>query len=164
MRSTPKHALPLALLLAVPFALVPNAVMAQEAEAQEAEAQEADEIQACTAAVTPSQIPAGEAAVKVTVTFTEDFGAIDGLQAPEGSGLAIVSPEEVPMEELANSEEEAAAEAEEMVADEAAGANTFVVWLNSLEATAGTFDVTLIGENGTCTASVEVTGAVEPSN
>jgi len=147
MSFTPQHALRLAALLALPFALGPEAATAQEAEATE--------VQACTAVLSPALVPAGEAVVKVLATLTQDIGTIDGLKAPEGSGLAIVSPEDVPMEEMANSEGEATAEATEMVDAE----DTFIVWLNALEANAGEFDITLVGELGTCTATVEVTPA-----
>lgn len=154
MRFTPSHILPLALLAA----LVPGAAMAQEAEAA------VEEIQPCTAALTPALIPAGEAAVKVKATLTQDIGTIDGLQSPEGSGLLIVSPEDVPMEEMANTEDAAAAEMTDMAAEEAVEANTFVVWLNAFEATPGSFEITLMGENGTCAATVEVKGTEESAN
>ena len=154
MRFTPSHILPLALLVA----LVPGAAMAQEAEA------EVEEIQPCTAVLAPALIPAGEAAVKVKATLTEDIGNIDGLKSPEGSGLSIVSPADVPMEEMSNTEDAAATEVTEMAAEAAVEANTFDVWLNAFEATPGSFEITLLGENGSCTATVEVKGGEESAN
>ena len=68
------------------------------------------------------------------------------------------------MEEMANTEDAAAAEMTDMAAEEAVEANTFVVWLNAFEATPGSFEITLMGENGTCAATVEVKGTEESAN
>lgn len=134
-----------ALFLALPFAF------AGSAGAQEAEAQP-EEVQVCTATLTPAAVTIGEAPVRISAALSQEIGYID-FEAPEESGLTVVAPEDVPMEEMAaeeGTEEEAAPLADE--------ANTFVIWLDTQNAQAGSFDVVLTGENGTCTATLEIEG------
>ena len=146
MRGISARAIPAFLALTVAFA---GSVSAQEAEAQ-------PEAQVCTAELTPAHIAPSEAPIQITAVLSEDIG-FSGFEAPEESGLSVVAPEDVPAEAMA-----AEGETPQPITM-AAEANTFLVWLSSKDAQAGTYEVTLTGETGTCTATIEVEGA-ESSN
>lgn len=128
--------------LALPIAFAPNGVSAQDVEAP----------QMCTASVQPAAITAGEAAVHLVATLSEDIGSVTGIQSAE-SGIAVASPEELPRTEMSTD-----AEAPKAIAMTAEG-NTVGLWLNTLGAEAGTFQVVLEGESGMCHAEVTVTPA-----
>lgn len=124
-----------ALFLTLVVALVPSTVSAQ---AQ------------CEAQLTPAEVPAGEAAFQVTAQISEDVGAISTVQPASESGLAMASPEDIPRADLA-----AGDEAPRPVTMAMEG-NSATIWLNSEEAQAGTYEVLLQGEAGSCIAEVSV--------
>lgn len=140
MRSYARFPSVIALTLAV---FAPQTVAAQE-EPVEAE------LPQCTALIDVEAVPAGETAVAVTFTLSEDIGAITGIESPT-SGLALAAPEDLRVD-MAN-EEEPAPEPIQMSAD---AENTFVVYLNSAEAAEGTHDLWLISEQGRCASQVVV--------
>lgn len=126
------------LLVALPALLLPGAVSAQ---AQ------------CEAELTPTEIPAGEAAFQVTADFSEQVGAITMVETAGGSGLAMASPEDIPRADLAAGDE---APRPITMANEG---NSATIWLNSQEAEAGTtYQITLQGDSGSCTAELSVAG------
>lgn len=132
-------------VIAVTLALfAPQAAVAQE-EPVEAE------VPQCMAVIDVEAIPAGEAAVAITFTLSEDVGAITGIESPE-SGLAIAAPEDLPRVDMAN-EDAPAPEPIQMSND---AENTFTVYLNSAQAQEGTHDLWLIGEQGRCASQVVV--------
>lgn len=115
-------------------------------------AQQQDQPQQCTAQALPESVPAGQAAVQVTFTLSEDVGVIAGLQAPEGSGIKLASPEDLPRQEMANPD--VAPEPIEMSQEQP---NVAILWLNTTEAAAGALTVTLTSEDHTCVAQLTVT-------
>ena len=123
------------------FAVAPGVVGAQEAEAP-----------VCTATVEAAALPAGEAAVELTFSLSEAIGEVTAIEAGE-SGISIASPEDAEPTEMATDEE--APEATEMATE---GMSTAVVWLSTLEAHAGTYEISLIGAEGTCKAEITVEG------
>jgi len=124
-------------------------LLVAEASAQQPEA--AAESQ-CIATAEPATIQAGQTAVRVGLSLSEGIGAVTGLSAPEGSGLAIAAPEDIPRAELA-SPDAPQSQPIELAAD----AETAVtVWLRTQEVQAGEFDVTVQGETGTCRATITV--------
>lgn len=144
MRGFTQRAVPAALLLALPLVLAEN-VSAQEEAATEPEA--------CTAVLTPSHVTSAATPVQISAALSEDIGFID-FQAPEESGLTVVEPENVPLEEMANEDRDEAPQPIVMAAE----ANTFLVWLNTENAQAGSYDVVLEGETGKCTTTIQVDG------
>lgn len=119
------------------FIALPLAVSAQEEEAQEA---------ACVAEVNPVKV--GQIA-EVWGTFATAFGEVTAIQAPAESGLTLASSEDIERVEMAAEEDP----------EKAALANldtTSIFWLDTREATVGTYTVTLEGEGGSCTAEITV--------
>ena len=104
----------------------------------------------CTGEVSPAEIPSGESAFRLTVALSSGIGAVTGVDAPEGSGLALAAPESIPRAEMANATEPA--KPIELAAD----TNTATVWLTTADAKQGEVSLTLRGETGTCSATVTV--------
>lgn len=121
-----------ALTLVAALAVVPVDVAAQECEAQ----------------LTPSTVPAGEAAVEVTAQLSESVGAVVGVEEADGQ-VSTALPTDVPRTEMAAEEEP---EAIQMSED---GQNV-TVWLNTSQAEEGTYEVSFVGDMGTCTAELTV--------
>ena len=134
--------LPVALLLAAPLALTPTAVNAQDVEAPSL----------CTATVSPAELDAGEAAIHLIASLSEDIGTVTGIQGAE-SGITITSPDALPRVEMSTDEEatKAIAMAEE--------GNSVGLWLSTERSEAGTYQIVLEGEDGTCRAEVTVKGS-----
>lgn len=123
--------------------VLPLAANAQEAEAG-AESQEI-----CTATIAP--IPASANAA-VTATFASPFGDVISIEAPEGTGLALVTEEPA---EMANVEPEADDAAP--MADETENVSYFQV--NAADVEPGTYEITLKNESGeSCAAELTVQG------
>lgn len=144
MRSNVKPFLVAALFVG----LVPGAVLAQE----QGEA-EVEEITACTVAVEPADLPAGEAAIHVLATLSEDVGPITGFEAPEESGIVIADTKDIPLTEMA---EEGEVEKAPKPIELGAEANVFTVWLSTAEAVAGAFDVRFVAGDAYCDARLNV--------
>lgn len=141
MRLNARFPFVVAMSLAV---LAPQAAVAQE-EPVEAE------VPQCMAEIDVEAIPAGEAAVAVTFTLSEDVGAITGVESP-ASGLAIAAPEDLPRVDMANED----VPAPEPIQMSSEAVNTFIVYLNTAQAQEGTHDLWLIGEQGRCASQVVV--------
>ncbi len=118
----------------------PRALAAQQQESQQ-----------CTATVIPQEVHAGQAAARVRFSLSEDVGAINDLKAPEGSGIRLSSPEDLPRQEMANPD--VTPKPIEMSREEP---NVAILWLNTTAAQDGTKELTLVGEHGTCTAQLNV--------
>jgi hypothetical protein len=119
----------------------------------------------CTAQVEPAQVPTGQAAVRLTFTLSSGIGAISGVDAQQGSGLALAAPADIPRAAMANpatanpaaTNAAANANAEARPIQLAAQPNTVTVWLKTAGVQAGEFDLTLKGENDrTCNTKVKV--------
>jgi hypothetical protein len=138
-------------LLATPF------LLAHPASAQEAQETEATDTPACEATVSPAAVSASETPVQVRIALSEEIGHFE-FQAPEESGLLVVTPEDVPMSEMAAEEGETPEPV--AMADEDDGA--VVIWLNTTNAAVGSYEILLNGEAGTCSAMIGVEAT--PSN
>lgn len=127
--------------MALVFTLTPRPVTAQQ-ETQSPQ---------CTATADPQEVMAGEPAARVQFTLSEMEGNITELIAPEGSGLTLASPGDLPKDEMANPM--APRRPIKMSGDYP---NVVILWLNTKDATAGDRELTLRGENGSCVAHVTV--------
>lgn len=122
------------------FALTPALASAQE-----------QELAVCTATVDVASIPAGAAATPVTFSLSESIGEVTGVEAGE-SGVRIASPEDLERSEMATEE------APKVIEMSAESEGVAQIWLNTLEAQPGTYELTLSSEAGSCTAVVTVEG------
>jgi hypothetical protein len=104
---------------------------------------------ACTAEVLPAEIAAGASAVRLTVALSANVGDVASIEAPEGSGVAIAAPADLPRVPLATEEPHAIMRG--------MGENTWTVWVNTSTSKPGTHEVTFIGPEGRCTADLTVT-------
>ena len=95
---------------------------------------------------------AGEAAVQLTFSLSESIGLVTGVEGGE-SGLQIASPEDLACTDMASDEE-----APHAIAMASEGLPAALVWLNTLEAQAGSFEISLIGVEGTCRAEITFEG------
>jgi len=140
-----------ALFVGLPLAVSPAAVTAQDAdvEALEQEAPEQQEAQQCVATADPTELQAGQPAIQVTASLSEDLGIVGGFQGPEASGLGLADPADIPRAELA-AEEEVASIA--MTPE----TNTVSFWLSTAESTPGTYEAEVTSEQGSCTLTLNV--------
>jgi hypothetical protein len=105
---------------------------------------------ACTAEVLPAEIAAGESAVRLTVALSSNVGDVASIEAPEGSGIAVAAPGDLPRIPLATEEPLPIMRGTED--------NTWTVWVNTSMSEPGTHEVTFIGQDGRCTADLTVSG------
>lgn len=163
------------------FLALPAALTAQETVTEEA-APEAAEI--CVATIAePIEIGTLNA---VSVNFDAPFGAIVGLEAPEGSGLLLAeAPEDAELIDVADegaeieiqaagddveveidaegNEVEVEVEAEGEAEIEAGNSGTF--WIDAAAATVGTHEITLWNESeASCQAEITVIDVVEATD
>ena len=129
------------------LALLASAANAQQAQAPARPAAPAAQ---CTAKATPVEVATGQNAVKLTFALSAPIGAVSGVQAPEGSGIAVAAATDIPREGLANADQ--AARPIELAAE----TNTLTLWIKTAGVKAGEFPLTLQGANGTCTGTVTV--------
>jgi hypothetical protein len=149
MRTSLDHLVPGALVLTLSMALLPTALSAQDAEqAQEAAAQ--PEVTQCIATAAPAEVAAGQAAVRLTASLSEDLGTIAGLEGPEGSGLRLADAADIPRAELA-------AEEEVQLIEMTPETNTVSFWLSTAEASAGEYQAQLTSDQGSCALALTVT-------
>lgn len=134
------------------LAALPLALVTADAKAQD----EAAEQEVCTAQLTPAQVQAGSPSVAIQAHFSTDIGEVRDLEAPEGSGLAYSEPDPA-------AEQDVAVEGEDPGAEELAETGARTVWINAESAQPGTYQITLKGDGGSCTADLEVLGAVPES-
>lgn len=106
----------------------------------------------CTAEVLPEEIATGERAVRLTVALSANVGDVASIEAPEGSGLAIAAPADLPRIPLATEEPSVITPAMED--------NTWTVWMNTSMSDPGTYEVAFIGPEGSCTADLTVTAPI----
>lgn len=147
MSSRTKDTLTAFVALALSVLLVPGALEAQEQETPEPQSDE------CTAQVTPQPVEAGHAAVSVTARLSGDVGAVEGFEAPDESGLELADPSDIEKKEMAREEGEGTPQPIQMTRGEQSQAK---LWLNTKDAAPGSYEVTLQGPNGECTANVAV--------
>lgn len=116
------------------------------------QAQEVPEAAACTAEVSPAEVPSGSAATELTVTLPDAPGPLTGVEAAPGSGIALASPGDLPRSEMA------AEEAEEAPRPIAMGesANSWSIWLNTANATPGRYQLTFNTGMATCRGEVVI--------
>ena len=144
-----------ALLAGLPLALSPAAAIAQDAEPepieQEAVEQEALEQEAlqCVATADPAELQAGQPAIQVTASLSEDIGTVAGFQAPVESGLGLADPADIPRAELAAEEE---VRPIEMTPE----TNTVSFWLTTAQTAPGTYEAEVTSEEGSCTVTLTV--------
>lgn len=150
MRTIANHALSGLLALALSIALLPAAADAQEKQ-QEAGAEQQE---ACTAQVSPEAVETGQVAVRVKATLSSSVGQVAELRAPEGSGLALASPADIPKSEMAREGEQP----EPRPVETATGGEQPVVtaWLDTEDASTGSHEVVLVGADGECAGTLEV--------
>ena len=148
MRKAIQAGLPVALVAVVGLALAPNGLRAQE------KAQTSADQQACTAKVTPAAVEPGQKAVEVVASLSEDVGAIKGLKAEKGSGVALAQPGDLPksQQKMSRSEKSDRPAAIEMSNQ----ANSATLWLSTVDATPGEHAVEFEGQDGVCTARVTI--------
>jgi hypothetical protein len=108
------------------------------------------ETEACTAQVNPAQVAPGEKAQQITVAFPQQVGAITGVEAAEGSGIALSAAADLPRTELA------AGEPAPSPIEMGEGPNTWNVFLDLSQANAGTHELTFRSSEGDCTAEITV--------
>jgi hypothetical protein len=144
MRKSFIHHLFPALALALLFAGSPRVLAAQDQAGS----------QQCTAAAVPAEVEAGQAAVRVTFTFSEAIGAVTDLKAPEESGIKLAVPDDLPRQEMANPE--IPPKPIEMSLEDA---NEAYLWLNTGSAVEGLYEIALTGAQGSCTGHLTITGA-----
>ena len=120
-------------VLAAALLVIPSQVDAQE----------------CRAQIQPAEVDAGETATRLQVTLPQPIGAVERLQAPQSSGLAVASPRDIPRIALAADEEAtpiAMGDAE----------NHWMVWVSTNASQPGTHAVTFVGTEGSCSANLTV--------
>jgi hypothetical protein len=117
-------------------------------------AQEETQPQQCTATAAPTEVEAGQAAIRVTFTFSEEIGAVTELKAPEESGIKLAVPEDLPRQDMANPD--LPPKPIEMSQE---GASEAYIWLNTGEAVEGSYEIALTGAQGSCMAHLTVTGS-----
>lgn len=105
--------------------------------------------QECTAELSPAEIESGAAAVEVAVTLSQPVGAVSGVQAAPGSGIAVASPGDVPRTDMA-------AEEEPQPIEMGASEDSWTVWLNTTAASPGVYRVAFTGTAGQCEGEVVV--------
>lgn len=175
MRIVSKNGL-VALMAIAPMALAATSLSAQE--------QDPENLTQCVATVSTDQtsmsqqqqdqgIQSGERAARVTFTLTGSVGNIsdfsaekrEGMETPtnpqqeeqalgqeKGDDLKLAEGDDLP----ATQREMAASGEQENEAIQMSTQNSVTLWLNSEDASAGTYHFTLEGENGECTGQIEV--------
>jgi hypothetical protein len=144
MRKSLIHPLFPALALALLSAATPRILAAQDQAGP----------QQCTATAVPAEVEAGQAAVRVTFTFSEAVGAITDLKAPEESGIKLAVPDDLPRQEMANPE--IPPKPIEMSLE---SANEAYLWLNTGSAVEGEYEIALSSAQGSCMGHLTITGA-----
>jgi hypothetical protein len=148
MRTTMKHASAGFLALALSALLVPAAVQAQE------EGQQAQQQQECSAQVTPEAVEPGQSAVRVKAKLSSSVGQVQGFKAAGESGVTPADPADIGKKTgMTREEGQQPPQPVEMAAEDQTSA---ILWLNTEDASAGDHQVTLQGQNGTCSATVTV--------
>lgn len=106
---------------------------------------------ACTAEVSPAEVPNGSAAVELTVTLPDAPGPLTGVEAAPTSGIALASPADLPRSEMAEDAEEAP---RPIAMGESA--NSWTIWLNTANATPGRYQLTFNTGMASCHGEIIV--------
>ncbi|MGI9628616.1 MAG: hypothetical protein ACR2QM_17410 [Longimicrobiales bacterium] len=69
-------------VIAIPLAALAGVLMGGDASPVSAEA-----VQECEARFSPTAVDIGEESVSLSVSFSEDIGALDSVEAEDGSGI-----------------------------------------------------------------------------
>jgi len=112
--------------------------------------------QECTATITPAQVQAGQQAVRLNVSFSEDVGELTRLQAAD-SGIALAEAGDLPRTDLA-----ANAPAPRPIAMAQGQEDTWTVYVNTEDARPGSHRITFVAAEGGCTAQLNVQAAGQP--
>jgi hypothetical protein len=112
--------------------------------------------QECTATITPAQVQAGQQAVRLNVSFSEDVGELTRLQAAD-SGIALAEAGDLPRTDLA-----ANAPAPRPIAMAQGQEDTWTVYVNTEDARPGSHVITFVAAEGGCTAQLSVQAAGQP--
>lgn len=99
----------------------------------------------CTATATPSEVPAGQDAVRVTFSFSEAIGIVSELGTPEESAVRLATSAELPRQEMANPENPATP-----IQMSNEGDTQVHLWLNTADAASGEYEVNILGSEGSC--------------
>jgi hypothetical protein len=134
--------IPLAAAAVLALTFFATTAVAQETEAQEA----------CHASFSPATIPAGQAAVEVTADLSSAIGVVSAIKAPEESGVAKASMADLEVATMASPADDGQKETIEMAAE----GNQAEVWLTTVNATAGTYEVELTGDDGSCRGEITI--------
>lgn len=134
-------------VLAFAFAALaaPEAVHAQE-QAEQAETAE------CTVEVQPNAVQAGERAVALEIRLSQEIGEVTGLTSPDGSGVTLASSDDLARIDMAR-QTEGQPQPIQMSAEESRSAT---VWVNTVDATPGSYQVSFDSEQSGCTATLKV--------
>lgn len=108
-------------------------------------------VAACTAEVSPVEVPNGSAAVELTVTLPDAPGPLTGVEAAPTSGIALASPADLPRSEMAEDAEEAP---RPIAMGESA--NSWTIWLNTANATPGRYQLTFNTGAASCQGEIIV--------
>lgn len=122
------------------------ALVAMPLDAQDRPAQQQAR---CTATITPAQLPAGQAAARLNVSFSEDVGELTRVQA-EDSGIVLAQARDLPRTDLA-----ANAPTPRPIAM-GEQRNSWTVFVNTQNARPGSHGMTFVGANGGCTAQIQI--------
>jgi hypothetical protein len=130
--------------LAAAFLALPAALAAQQPEPAQQQQQPA-----CVASFMPTELAVGQEAAEVTITVSEAIGEVTELEAGE-SGIALAEADALPRTPLAAPDEPPApirmGDAE----------NQWIVYLNTVNAQAGSHELTFRSEQGSCAGQVTV--------
>ena len=143
------------LALATAVALSPALSAQAPTQQPTAQPQPGQQQQACVAEVTPAQVAAGQAAVRLTVALSQNAGEIRSINGAQ-SGIALAQPTDLPRTELS-----AGGQQPRPIAM-GAGQNTWTVWVNTTNARPGTHAVGFVA-NSPCAGEVTVTAAAAPA-
>lgn len=137
-------------VLAFAFAALtaPDALHAQE-QAETAQ-------QECTAEVKTNPVPAGEQAVALEIQLSQEIGELTGITAPDGSGVALASPDDLAKTDMARQETEGQPQPIQMAAGNSRSAT---VWVNTADATPGSYQISFDSEQNSCIGTVKVNEA-----
>lgn len=107
--------------------------------------------QTCTAEIEPAAVPVGMTGVRMMASLSEDVGPVTRVEGPEGSGIAMSSPEDVPRTAMV------APGSEVPLIQPGAGENTWAFWLNTVDASPGDHTLRIIADGGVCEGRLAVT-------
>lgn len=127
--------------------------MPSNASAQSAADQE-QELEACTAEISPSQVAVGSNATRVTIALSEIIGAVTGV-LPSEEAKRITMSSETDMPRLGMTADEKGIPTIEQGTNE----SSWIVWLNTSRAAEGMQMVTFVAGENHCVGELEIVPA-----